>query len=343
VKAYLGGVRYSTPAARRTNEDLVRLNPGWDSQAIYNKTGIRSRYIAGEGETASDLGVQAAEALIKDYNLDRSSVDALVFCSHSADYIMPATACILQTRLGLRESCAAFDLSLGCSGFVYALWIAHSLLLSESATNVLLITGDTYSKYSDPHDLATATLFGDASTAVLVTAERDRALATLGPFVLGSDGRGAEQLIVRAGGARQPLVGPMATPTCVQPQSREHDNYLFMNGPEIFAFALSKVPAVIGRLLEKAGLSWAEVDLFLLHQANKFMLEHLAKVMRVPSHKVPIDMETMGNTASATIPILLHRCESQGVLRPGHRCVLVGFGVGYSWAAAQLTWGAPDS
>jgi 3-oxoacyl-[acyl-carrier-protein] synthase-3 len=113
-----------------------------------------------------------------------------------------------------------------------------------------------------------------------------------------------------------------------------------MNGPEVFAFALSKVPAVIEGLLKKAGLSWGDVDLFLLHQANKFMLEHLAKVMRLPREKVPIDMETMGNTASATIPILLRRCETEGLLKPGHRYVLAGFGVGYSWGAALLTWGA---
>ncbi|HUQ73016.1 MAG TPA: ketoacyl-ACP synthase III, partial [Planctomycetaceae bacterium] len=242
------------------------------------------------------------------------------------DYLLPTTACLLQDRLQLPRTCAAFDMNLGCSGFTYGLWLARSLVLSQSARNVLLLTGDTYSKYCDPTDLATASLFGDGATAGLVSAEADGAWAEIGTSVLGTDGRGAGNLIVKSGGSRQRTPG--------QPR----DGFLFMNGAEIATFAVGTVKPTIHDLLTRTGLQWADIDRFVFHQANPAFVKRLAEAYRIPPEKVLIDLADVGNTCSATIPMVLERGVQQGLLAAGQRVILVGFGVGYSWAATLLMW-----
>ncbi len=316
---YLAGVRYYLPETIRSNEDLAAINPGWDAEKIYRKTGIRRRPIAGEGQTASDLGYEAASRLIEELAVDRARIDALLFCTQSPDYHLPTTACLLQDRLGLPTSCGALDFNLGCSGFTYGLWIARSLIQAGSAQTVLLVTADTYSKYCDVHDLATATIFGDAGAAALISSSPGERFAAVGQTVVGTDGRGAGNLIVRAGGARAGGVSP-----------------LFMNGAEIFSFTLGAVPSGVQRLLDRLSLGWDQIDVFLMHQANRFILESLRDTMRIPPEKLPIDLEDCGNTVSASIPILMRRCQERGLFKAGQRCVLVGFGVGYSWAMTEL-------
>jgi len=338
VTAYLRALEYHVPQTARSNDDLVRLNPTWDSKAIYAKTGICARPIAAAEETAADLGCCAAEKLFAATGLRRGAVDALVFCTQSPDYFLPTTACMLQTRLGLPCSCAAFDINLGCSGFTYGLWLAGALVRSQSAGNILLIVGDTYSKYCNPHDLATATIFADGAAAALITASPQDTLAAIGPSVLGTDGRGAENLIVRAGAARHRAAPGTPQPRPEDNQNQRSEDHLFMNGPEIYTFTLSRVHSAIAELLEKVALGWGEIDLFLLHQANRFMLEQLRRKMNIPPEKMPIDVEDLGNTVSASLPILVQRCQARGILKPGHKCVLAGFGVGYSWAMTFLQW-----
>jgi 3-oxoacyl-[acyl-carrier-protein] synthase-3 len=311
---YLRDIEVSLPETVRSNEDLVRMNPTWDAGKIYAKTGIRARRVAGPDETAADLGCRAAARLLDRPGVDRSQVDALLFCTESPDYPLPPTACTLQTRLGLSVDCAALDYNLGCSGFTYGLWLANALVESASARNVLLIVADTYSKYCNPHDLATVAIFGDGGAAALITADSGLALAKIGATVLGTDGRGAEHLIVRGGA------------------------YLAMNGPAVYAFTLSAVQASIQKLLDKVGLQWQDVDLFLLHQANRYMLDQLRINMQIPAEKMPIDMEDIGNTVSASIPLLIRRCADRAILKAGDRCVLAGFGVGYSWATTFVQW-----
>ncbi|MFQ5490736.1 MAG: 3-oxoacyl-ACP synthase III family protein [Phycisphaerae bacterium] len=328
MTAYLRGIQFYLPAGVRTNEELVAANPGWSAEAIYAKTGIRARHITSAGETAADLGHAAAEGLLDEVGLNRGDIDVLLFCTQSPDYFLPSTACLLQDRLGLPVSCGALDYNLGCSGFTYGLWLARALVHSESARNVLLVVADTYSKYCDPHDLATVTIFGDAGAAALISASPEQCVARLGPTVVGTDGRGGANLIVRGGCAR--------LPQSAAPQ----DRHLFMNGPEIFSFTLTSVKAGIDRLLDQVGLEWEEVDWFLFHQANRFMLDRLRSIMRIPESKLPVDMEDVGNTVSASIPLLMRRRMDQGCFQPGQRCVLAGFGVGYSWAMTELTWGA---
>ena len=334
--SYLRGLKYYLPSQTLSNDDLVRLNPTWNADEILAKTGIANRRIAGPGETAGDLGFSAAELLLSDVTQGRRDVDALLFCTQSPDYVLPTTACILQARLKLPDSCAAFDYNLGCSGFTYGLWLADSLIESGAARNVLLVVADTYSKYCYRHDRTTVTLFGDGAAAALVCAEDHSALAAVGPTVLGTDGRGAEHLIVPGGGARNPKIARTDEICCDEEGQERAGEHLFMNGPEVFAFALSRVRPGIQKLLDKIGADWEEIDLFLLHQANRFLLEQLRRTMRIPADKMPIDLEDCGNTVGASIPILLCRCLANGTIGSGHRCVLAGFGVGYSWAMTFL-------
>lgn len=337
MNAYLHGVHYYLPESVRTNEDLVKLNPAWNAEEIFRRTGIRQRHIAGPGETSGDMGVRAAERLFAEKSFDRQKIDALIFCTQSADYYIPATACILQHRLQLSTSCAAFDVSLGCSAFTYGLWMARSLVLAGAATHVLLVTSDKMTQYCNIHDMVTAVVFGDGAAAALVSPEEEGALALIGPSVLGTDGRGAESLIVPAGGSRLPRTAETACVMADAGGNKRNKEQLYMDGTEVFNFTLSAVPAGIRRLLAEIKREKEEIDLFLLHQANGFMLDALRRSMKLKPEQLPIDIAEIGNTTSASIPILIRRLLDSGRIRPGMRCVLAGFGVGYSWAMTSVT------
>jgi 3-oxoacyl-[acyl-carrier-protein] synthase III len=337
VNAYLHGVHYYLPEIVRTNDDLVKLNPTWNADQIFRRTGIRQRRIARPEESSGDMAVKAAENLFRESPIDRKQVDVLIFCSQSADYYIPATGCVLQRQLALSNSCAAFDLSLGCSGFTYGLWMARSLILGGAARNVLLITSDKMTQYCNDHDMVTAAIFGDGAGASLVSAQEEGAFALIGPSVLGTDGRGAESLIVPAGGSRCPRTaetGQIATDATGNTRSKDQ---LFMDGTEVFNFTLSAVPAGIRQLLAEIKRDKDEIGLFLLHQANGFMLDALRRGLKVKPEQLPIDIADIGNTTCASIPILIRRVMDRGQFAPGMQCVLAGFGVGYSWAMTSLT------
>jgi 3-oxoacyl-[acyl-carrier-protein] synthase III len=341
--AFLRGIQYILPQGRRTNDDLVRANAGWDAESIHRKTGIRSRPVVEQGETAGDLGFRAAVSLLDELEMDRRKIDTLIFCTEAADYLLPATACVLHERLGLAASCGAFDINLGCSGYPYGLWLAKALVDSGSAQNVLLVVADTLAQYCGRHDLTTATIFADGAAASLIAREAHPALASIGPSVVGTDGSGAEFLIVRNGGARHPsrlaIAGGDETT-----QGASADDCLYMNGPGVYSFTLTRVPAAVEELLKRVNLELSEIDLFLFHQANRFLLENLALKMNIPRAKMPIDLEEVGNAGSAALPILVRRCLDRGILQPGQRCVLAGFGVGLSWAVTYVQWGpAPQA
>lgn len=340
MNAYLRGVQYFLPEGRRSNADLVALNPTWDADDLFRKTGIRNRPIAAPEQTAADLARLAAERLLTELNFDRQRIDALIFCTQSPDHFLPTTACILQEKLGLPTTCGAFDVNLGCSAFTYGLWMARSLILSESATNVLLLVGDTLTRYCNPHDSVTAPIFADGAGAALITSEEQGSLAEIGPSIVGTEGRGASHLIVPAGASRQPRTTETAVAKTDESGNMRSADNLYMNGPEVFSFTLSSIKTGIDQLLEKVHQTWDDIDLFLLHQANGFILQSLRRKLRVPPEKLPIEMEQIGNTTSASIPILLRQCQEQGRFKPGAKCVLAGFGVGYSWAMTYLQWKA---
>jgi 3-oxoacyl-[acyl-carrier-protein] synthase-3 len=254
------------------------------------------------------------------------------------DYPLPATACLLHDRLGLPAHAGALDFSIGSSGYVYGLGLAQGLIETGQAGSVLLITADTYSRYVNRRDRSVRPVFGDAAAVTLLTAvEREDAL--MGPYVYGADGKGAPHLIVPAGGMREPRSPATALEQADAGGAIRSRQDLFMDGSEIFAFTLRVVPPLVARLLERAGLEASAIDLFVFHQANRYMLEHLRKRLRIPPEKFVIAMQ-WGNTASSSIPLALKSAMSEGRLADGARVVLAGYGPGYSWGAVLVRWEA---
>ena len=297
---------------------------------------MRERPAAYDGMCTSDLCFAAADRLLSDLGWPRDSVDALIFVSQTPDYRLPATACTLQQRLRLSKRCAAFDIGLGCSGHVYGLWVASSLIAAGGAKRALLLTGDTSTYFCSPLDRSVALLFGDAGTATAIEAD---AAAPPMHFVLGTDGSGRDNLIVPAGGFRRPHAPDTAVRAAGDDGNSRSAEDLFMNGAEIFTFTLREVPPLITAVLDGAGWSKDDVDAFVFHQANQFMLQHLAKRLKLPKEKFVLAMEEFGNTSSASIPLALSVRLARPLGERACKTVLAGFGVGYSWAAVALTCG----
>jgi 3-oxoacyl-[acyl-carrier-protein] synthase-3 len=335
LRAAIRGIASYFPETELTNDRLAEELGDWDAAKIYEKTGIATRHVVAENECASDLGVAAAQKLFAAGVCKPEDIDFLLFCTQSPDYFLPATSCVIQDRLGLRTDCGALDFNQGCSGFVYGLSLAKNLVEGGDARSVLLLTAETYSKLINRRDRSVRTVFGDAAAATLVQAvESEQAL--LGPFVFGTDGRGARNLIVPAGAFRKPLTEESAVEREDKSGNWRSDENLYMNGPEIFNFTLSSVPAAVQSLLRKANCTANDIDLFVLHQANRFMLDRLRAKMNIPQERFAIELEDCGNTVSSTIPIALERAIARGELKAGQKLMLVGFGVGYSWAAGLM-------
>ena len=292
---------------------------------VVKMIGVEQRRIARPEQTTADLCFEAAKVLIERLGWASDSIDGLIFVSQTPDYRLPATACSLHGRLGLAPHCQAFDVALGCSGYVYGLWLA-STLVKAGLRRVLVLAGDTSSRLVDPDDRATALLFGDAGSATALEADADAAPIY---FRLGSDGAGARHLVVPEGAYRTAEAderwGEGFDPT-----------HLYMDGAEVFTFTLRAVPRLVRETLEDAGLSATDVDFYALHQANRFMLRHLAKKIGAGEERVPINIERFGNTSSATIPLLLTTDLATRITRERTRLMLVGFGVGFSWGAALI-------
>jgi 3-oxoacyl-[acyl-carrier-protein] synthase-3 len=335
MKAAIQSIDFYLPEGVLTNAALVAENAGWTVERIQGKTGIAQRHVAGEGEFASDLAVRAAEKLFASGATKPAAIDALFLCTQSPDYFLPTTACLVQKRLGLPTSVAALDFNLGCSGFIYGLGLAKGFIESGQARQVLLLTADTYSKFIHPGDRSVRTIFGDAAAATLVTAGAEDGLS--GPFVYGTDGSGAENLLVPAGGMRRPRV-VNATVYTDKGGNQRTENHLFMNGPEIFNFTLRVVPATFERLLAQSGRKLEDIDLFVFHQANQYMLEHIRLRLCIPAEKFVVSMQQCGNTVSSSIPIALAMAVQSGQLLRGMRVMLMGFGVGYSWGGTIIEW-----
>lgn len=335
MSAFIRDIAYYLPRQELTNDQLADPAAGWDAAKILEKTGIAIRRIAAPGECSSDLAVAAAEALFARGACDRDDIDFLLLCTQSPDYFLPTTACLVQERLKLRTSCGAIDINQGCSGFVYGLALAKSLIETGLAHKVLLITAETYSKFINERDRSVRTIFGDAAAATLVTSDSDAPHDLIGPFVFGTDGRGAKNLIVPAGGMRHPLSKETSVEHEEKNNWRSEEN-LYMNGPEIFNFTLSVVPKAVDQLLARAGISHADVDYYVFHQANRFMIERLRTKIGIAPERFCVDMESCGNTVSSTIPIALRNAIDSGKVAPGASIMVVGFGVGYSWAAAMI-------
>jgi 3-oxoacyl-[acyl-carrier-protein] synthase-3 len=323
------------PARVYDNAALASDFPNLDPNKIFAKVGIARRTIADDDELASDLACAAAEKLFGQ-GVDRKGIDYIIFCSQAPDYPLPTTACLLQSRLGLGAHVGAVDINLGCSGYIYSLGLASALIESGQIRQALVITADTYSKFMAADDNNVRTIFGDGAAATLVSDSGEATLGVLGPWRYGTDGRGANNLIVRDGLRGEREKQPVSYRTAGG--ADRVGQPLRMNGPEVFAFTLKAVPVLVKELLDSAQLAIGDIDLFVFHQANSTMLDALRKRLAIPEDKFVIDLENQGNTVSASIPIALGRCVESRRFRPGMKAALIGYGVGYSWAGTLLEW-----
>ena len=337
MQAFISAIEYYLPENTVSTEDLAAGFPGWSVAKIDEKTGIRNRHIAAPGECSSDLAVAAGRKLFASGACRPEDIDFVLLCTQSPDYFLPTTACLIQDRLGIPTTAGALDFNLGCSGFIYGLGLGQGLVASGQASKVLLLTAETYSKFMNPGDRGVRTIFGDAAAATLLES-RDAMRPFIGPFVYGTDGSGAPNLIVPTGGMRRPRTPETAISVEDETGSVRSQDNLFMNGAEIFVFTIDAVPKSVAALLQKACLTAADIDLFVFHQANRYMLEHLRRRLKIPPEKFQLSMAHCGNTVSSTIPIALKHAMDEGKVSPGTVLMLVGFGVGYSWGATILRW-----
>lgn len=329
-KAYIKAIEYYLPERVLRNEEIAAMFPEWSAEKVMKKVGIAERHISAENETASDMAYEAAVRLFDNCpEVMRGDVDFVMLCSQSVDFKLPSSACILQHRLGLSTSCGAFDFNLGCSGYEYGLALAKGLIESKTAKNILLLTSETYTKYIHPEDKGNMTIFGDAASATIVSTD---GFAEIGSFVLGTDGAGADTLIVKTGGARNIERGNDIER--LDGSFVRGDDYLFMDGGAIFDFSSEVVPKMVEQLLEQEGMNMEDVDLWVFHQANKYMINYLRKLIGIDSEKFFVFMENVGNTVSSTIPIALKVAMKDGKLKGN--VLLAGFGVGLSWGATML-------
>jgi len=314
-------VEYYLPEGILTNEELEKAYPEWSATKLEKKVGIKQRHIAGPNETSLDLATKAAIKVLE--KEDKDLIDFVLFCTQSPDYLLPTSACLLQSRLGLKTSIGALDFNLGCSGYVYGLALAKGLINSGVCKNILLVTGETYSKFIAEDDISNRSIFGDAGTATIVTySDEDQ----LGEFIFGTDGIGAENLIVNGLSARNSyILKDVERPT------------LYMNGPEIFNFTIETIPPLIQQVINKNKLQLSGIDYFILHQANKYIIEFLISEIGLDISKCHIDMINYGNTISNTIPIALKDAYKQQKIQEGDKVLLAGFGVGYSWGSTIIT------
>lgn len=324
MEAYITAIAYYLPEKVLTNEELVNEFPEWTVEKVAAKVGISGRHIAAQDEFVSDMAVKAASRLFSESGIDKCTIDFVLLCTQSPDYFLPTTACIVQDRLGLSTSAGALDFNLGCSGYVYGLALAKGLIVSGVAKKVLLLTSETYSKFIERQDKGNRTIFGDGASATIISTDGSY---KIGEFTLGTDGSGANNLIVKNGAMRNARSADGGSP----------DDYLFMDGAEIFNFTIGAVPSLVRNTLEKNRLEMDDVDAFVFHQANQYMLSHLRKKIGIPPEKFILHMDSCGNTVSATIPIALKEGVSMVPASSSKHVLLAGFGVGYSWGAVILT------
>jgi len=334
VKAQIAAIEYALPDRCVTNDELDRLHPEWSINDVAKRTGVLTRFICREDETALDLATTACERLFDSAQVVREEVGAILFCTQSPDYIMPPNATLLQHRLGLSNSIPAFDYSLACSGFIYGLFMGKAFIEGGMLNNILLVTAEAYSKYIHPGDRATVALFGDGAAVTLLR----RGQIGVGEFVMATDGSGGDRFIVPAGGTR----APRSENTCIEKVDgsgnvRTAEN-IYMDGPSVLSFFKDRVPVCVRELYKKTGYKQDDISLFVFHQASAMAVDYLEKALDIPEDKMYRNLSKVGNTVSASIPIAIRDAQLEGLVVPGSRLLLAGFGVGYSWGACIVDW-----
>ena len=315
-----------------SNNDLQQSFGKRDVAKMANRIGVYNRRIAAEDETALDLAHAACIKLFTKYKYDRKKIDFIILCTQSPDYYLPTSACLLQERLGLSKNVGAFDINQGCSGFIYAMATAKGFIEANVANHVLLVMAETYSKHINEEDLGNRLIFGDAASAILIERKEN---GKIGDFVLGTNGEGAKNLIVPNGGMRCRF-DPKAEREVDKRNDVRTRNDLYMNGSEIFYFVGKEIPEVIKETLRRNEMKEEDIDYYIFHQANRYMIDFLAKKLKLNKDRYYNNIEDIGNTVSCTIPIALEQCLEKRLTRKGDKILLCGFGVGYSWGAVII-------
>jgi 3-oxoacyl-[acyl-carrier-protein] synthase III len=337
MKAYVNGISYYLPSTILDNDQLSREFPEWSVDKIAQKTGIYKRHISEKNEFSSDMGLKVIEKLLAEFNINKAEINYLLFCTQSPDYFLPTTACVLQEKAGLNKTCGAIDFNLGCSGFIYGLGLAKGLVETGQAKNVLLVTAETYSKFIHKKDKSNRTIFGDGAAATLITSEpnKEHFSASIGNFAYGTDGSGYDKLIIKNSGINHQC---HKSADCLDEVGNfvSNDDFLFMDGKEIFNFTAFEVPPLINRVLKSNELTLEKVSVYIFHQANEYMLDFVRKRCQIPKENFYINLSDTGNTVSSTIPIALRRYIDEKKTRIGERILLAGFGVGLSLGGVIL-------
>jgi 3-oxoacyl-[acyl-carrier-protein] synthase-3 len=308
--------------------DTTAFDPK-EVEKVVRMAGVRRRHVASDRICSSDLCASAAKRLLEQLDWDPKSVDCLIFVTQTQDYILPSTSCLVQHWLGLADSCAAFDVGLGCSGYPYGLWLASMMLTTGGFKRVLMLHGETPTRFSDKSDRSVALLFGDAGSATALEASSDDSSEPWW-FSLHTDGSGWNDLIIEGGGFRERF------------PSDARKQFVSMNGAGIFNFAIKRVPTVIEETLTRSSTEAGSIDYFILHQSNLFIMRHLIQKMKIPQEKVPLSIQEFGSAGGPSVPLTI----TQGALnRPADRALrllLVGYGVGLSWGTALVSL-SPDA
>ncbi len=316
------GIACAVPDRIIKSEEYYETFGEENVRKFVNMTGIRTRHIARDEQCASDLCYAAAKKLLERLAWESSTIDALILITQTPDYAVPATACVLQHRLGLGEDCIAFDINLGCSAYIYGIWLAATMITTQDINRVLLLVGDTSNYGINPYDSATAMIFGDGGTATALERTEGKSLK----YFLNTKGSGYKTIIVPAGRARS------RGRTDIEPSQYG----LCMNGSEVFTFAITDVPRTIKSFMQQFGIDKKDVDTYVFHQANLFILKHLAKKLDIPTDKLAVSIDRYGNTSGESIPLTLVDAfgaeESTGMVK----LLLCGFGVGMSWGGIYL-------
>jgi len=329
IHAHVVGWGKAVPQRVLTNDDLVQMVDTSD-EWIRTRTGISERHIAADGETTFSLSLQAARQALEVAGIEPSQLELIIIATVTPEHAFPATACLVQDSLGATRA-AAFDLSAGCTGFVYGLSVAANLISASVYENALVIGAETLSRITDWSDRNTCVLFGDGAGAVVLRAgdAEGGVLST----VLGSDGSGGDLLKLPAGGSREPASHRTVA---------EGLHYLQMRGREVFRFAVRTMPAATRQVLEQAGLEISDLNLLVPHQANQRIIQSSARALKLKPEHVFSDLEWYGNTSSASIPIALCDAVEQGRIHRDDVVVCVGFGAGLTWGAAVIRWSMPE-
>ena len=327
-------IEYYLPKNRIQNKDVFKLNPDWDLEFLTKKTGVLNRFYTDIDETALDIANKACEAFFEKNESVKSKIDGLIFCTQSNDYIMPPNSSLLHGMLNLSEQVLAFDFNLACSGYIYGLALANGLIKTKVATNILMINADTYSKYINDSDRSSKLLFGDAAAVTHLNRSDDG--KGLIDIICSTSGINYRKFIIPAGGMRKPKSNETKLESKDKSGNIRNQEEIHMDGLGIFSFVNAKVPKQVLEILKRNQYEIENIDLFVFHQASKLALESLTKILKIEPDKVYINIDKIGNTVSASIPIALKDAQEEGKIKNGYKVLCSGFGVGLSWGTCIL-------